>query len=93
MRTLGTLWPSVAGRWSGANASSPALRDGPPVMVVHGVAGSGKTALLRAFRSELTARVVSIDGRGIEPTPQGFLAAIGGDEFDVLVSTPRNGCD
>ena len=54
-------------------------------MVVHGVAGSGKTALLRAFRAELTARVVSIDGRGIEPTPQGFVAAIGDHEFDVLV--------
>ena len=53
--------------------------------MVHGVAGSGKTSLLRAFRAEVTGRVVAIDGRGIEPTPQGFLAAIGEHEFDVLV--------
>ena len=33
----------------------------------------------------MTGRVVAIDGRAIEPTPQGFLAAIGEHEFDVLV--------
>ena len=85
MRTLGTLLAERRGAVVGRECELAALRDGPPVMVVHGVAGSGKTALLRAFRSGLTARVVSADGRGIEPTPQGFLAAIGNDEFDVLV--------
>ena len=45
--------------------------------VVHGVAGSGKSSLLRAFRSEASGRVVSVDGRTIEPTPQGFEAAVG----------------
>jgi hypothetical protein len=53
--------------------------DGPLVAVVHGVAGAGKSSLLRVFRSEATERgvgVVAVDGRGIEPTPQGFLAAV-----------------
>ena len=85
MRTLGTLLAERRGALVGRECELAALRDGPPVMVVHGVAGSGKTALLRAFRSEFTGRVVSIDGRGIEPTPQGFVAAIGDLEFDVLV--------
>ncbi len=53
--------------------------DGPLVAVIHGVAGSGKSSLLRAFGSEAAARgavVVAVDGRAIEPTPQGFLAAV-----------------
>ena len=53
--------------------------DGPLVAVVHGVAGTGKSALLRAFRAEAGERgaaVVAVDGRGVEPTPQGFLAAV-----------------
>ena len=53
--------------------------DGPLVAVVHGVAGSGKSALLRAFgaaAAERGAAVVAVDGRAVEPTPQGFLAAV-----------------
>jgi hypothetical protein len=53
--------------------------DGPLVAVVHGVAGTGKSALLRAFAAEAGARgarVVAVDGRGVEPTPHGFLAAV-----------------
>ena len=40
---------------------------------MHGVAGSGKSALLRAFRAEAAERgatVVAVDGRAIEPTPR-----------------------
>ena len=47
---------------------------------MHGVAGSGKSALLRAFRAEAADRgatVVAVDGRAIEPTPQGFAGAVG----------------
>jgi len=55
------------------------LEDGGPLAaVVHGVAGSGKSALLRAFRAEAAARgaaVVAIDGRAIEPTEHAFRAA------------------
>jgi hypothetical protein len=84
VRTLGTLLAERRGAVVGRECELAALRDGPPVMVVHGVAGSGKTALLRAFRAELDGRVVSIDGRAIEPTPQAFLAAVG-EDFDTLV--------
>ena len=52
------------------------MTTGRCVAVVHGVAGSGKTSLLRAFRAE-TEQVVAVDGRAIEPTPQGFLDAVG----------------
>jgi hypothetical protein len=84
VRTLGTLLAERRGAVVGRECELAALRDGPPVMVVHGVAGSGKTALLRAFRAELAGRVVSLDGRAIEPTPQAFLAAVG-EDFDTLV--------
>ena len=43
---------------------------GPLVAVVHGVAGAGKSALLRAFAAEHDD-VTFVDARAIEPTPQG----------------------
>ena len=57
MRTLGALLAERRGALVGRDAELAALRelfddDGPLVAVVHGVAGSGKSALLRAFRSE-----------------------------------------
>jgi Transcriptional regulatory protein, C terminal len=84
VRTLGALLAERRGALVGRETELAALRDGPNVTVVHGVAGSGKSSLLRAFRSELTGRVCAIDGGAIEPTPQGFLAAIG-EDFEVLV--------
>ncbi len=82
MRTLGALLAerTLVGR----DAELAALRDGPSVTIVPGVAGSGTSSLLRAFRAKLTGRVVSIDGRAIEPAPQAFLAAVG-EGFDTLV--------
>jgi len=56
------------------------LDDAAPVVVVHGVAGAGKSSLLRAFRAEATRRgatVVAVDGREVEPSPHAFLAAVG----------------
>ena len=85
MRTLGALLAerraAAVGR-DGELAALLALLDdgGPLVAVVHGVAGSGKSALLRAFGSEAAERgatVVAVDGRAVEPTPQAFLAAAG----------------
>jgi hypothetical protein len=52
---------------------------GPLAAIVHGVAGAGKSALLRAFRAEAAARgaaVVAIDGRAVEPTEHAFRAAL-----------------
>jgi hypothetical protein len=81
VRTLGALLAER--RLIGREAELDALRDGPPITVVHGVAGAGKSALLRAFAAE-RADVTWVDGRAIEPTPAGFAAAAG-PAPDVLV--------
>jgi len=73
---------TLAGRDDELDALLELLDDGGPlVAVVHGVAGSGKSALLRAFAARAADRgatVVSVDGGAIEPTPQGFLDAVAG---------------
>lgn len=79
--TLGALLAARRDALIGRERELAALRElldegGPVVAVVHGVAGAGKSALLRAFRAEAPL-VVAVDGRTIEPTPQGFLAAVG----------------
>jgi hypothetical protein len=80
-RTLGALLAERRAAVIGRDAElAVLLDDAPPVVVVHGVAGAGKTALLGAFRSEAAARgdtVVAVDGREVEPTPFGFVAAVG----------------
>ena len=53
--------------------------EGAVVGWVHGIAGSGKSALLRGFAAEASGRgsaVVSLDCRTVEPTEAGFLAAL-----------------
>ena len=55
-------------------------RDTPIVAFVHGIAGVGKTTLLRAAAADARARgatVVTLDGRTFEPTRRGFLSALG----------------
>jgi hypothetical protein len=53
--------------------------SGAVVTFVHGSGGIGKTALLAAAEARLArlgARVLRLDGRTIEPTARGFLAAL-----------------
>ena len=53
--------------------------DGPLVVFVHGIAGVGKSTLVRAFSMEARARgaiVLGLDGGAIEPPERGFLAAL-----------------
>jgi hypothetical protein len=84
-RTFGALLAERRAAPTGRGAELEALLgllepDGPLAAIVHGVAGSGKSALLRALRAEAAARgatVVAVDGRAIEPTEHGFLAALG----------------
>jgi len=54
--------------------------DRPLVAVVYGIAGVGKSALVRAFAAdarERGTRVAALGGRAVEPTERGFLDAIG----------------
>ena len=54
---------------------------GPLVVFIHGIAGVGKSALAESFSVEAReagATVLRLDGRSIEPTPRGFLAALEG---------------
>src|SRR5918995_3827117 len=52
----------------------------PLFACVHGIAGIGKSALLRAFACdarERGARVLAFDCGAFEPTERGFLEALG----------------
>ena len=83
-RTFGALLAERRAALVGRDAELAALLGvlddgGPLAAIVHGVAGAGKSALLRAFRAEAVARgvaVVAIDGRAIEPTEHAFRAAL-----------------
>lgn len=60
----------------------------PPVLELGGPGGVGKTALMEAFSREAHARgrtVMRADGRDFRPTPDGLVAALGGDSLDALV--------
>ena len=54
--------------------------DASIVMHVHGIGGIGKTRLLEAFANQARARgvvVLILDCRTLEPSPAGFLRALG----------------
>ena len=53
--------------------------DGPQVAYVHGVAGAGKSTLVRAFAARARAAgaaTLQLDGAEVEPTARGFAAAL-----------------
>src|SRR4051794_10118268 len=56
------------------------LGDGGPLVVfLHGIAGVGKSAIAESFAVEARGRgatVLQLDGSAIQPTPDGFLAAL-----------------
>jgi predicted alpha/beta-fold hydrolase len=52
----------------------------PQVLFVHGLAGSGKSTLVQRFgvhAERSGALVLALDCRAVEPTEQGFFAALG----------------
>src|SRR5262249_37700138 len=62
----------------------------PLVAIVHGIAGVGKSALLRAAAHDARERGATpllLDGRAVEPTENGFLDALGsalGERLDSV---------
>jgi hypothetical protein len=85
--TLQTLLDERAGALVGRGREREALldlveRDTPVAAVVHGIAGVGKSTLLRAAALDARARgragatVVTLDGRAFEPTERGFVGAL-----------------
>jgi hypothetical protein len=82
--TLRTLLGARAAAVVGRQAERAVLLelaegDRPLVVVVHGIAGIGKSALLAVFTEDARAHgavVVNLDCGGIEPTERGFLAAL-----------------
>jgi hypothetical protein len=102
--SCGTIGPSVspdlqallderAGVLLGRERQQAALRDlvteeRPLVAFVHGIAGVGKSSLLRWLAREagaIGATVVALDGRDVEPTEPGLRAAVEG-------RIPLDGC-
>lgn len=81
--TLGAALRQQAKALAGRERELSLLRDDPvPITWVHGIAGSGKTALLRAFAGE---GATWIDCRTVEPTEQGFRTALGDREPELLI--------
>jgi hypothetical protein len=90
-QTVRQLMDEQATRLVGRDEELGVLRrllgeDGQLVVFIHGIAGIGKSTLVEAFGIEARsagATVLDLDGRAIEPTARGFLAALeaktGGD--------------
>jgi hypothetical protein len=82
--TLGCLLEERARSLDGRDRERAAMLDlvtgdDALVTVVHGIAGVGKTALLRAFAADARAAgiaVVTLDGREVQPSADGVLAAL-----------------
>jgi predicted alpha/beta-fold hydrolase len=69
---------------------------GPRVLFVHGLAGSGKSCLVQRFAQRCAVGdplLVVVDCRAVEPTEQGFLAAVAdgvrGFAHSTMARTPR----
>jgi len=83
-RTLQTLLDERAAGLVGRDGEREALLrlldgEAPVVAYVHGLAGVGKSALLRAFAQDARsrqARVVALDCSAVEPTERGLLSAL-----------------
>src|SRR5687768_5581030 len=99
-RTLRTLLDERASALPGRHCERTLLlelveREWPLFAVVHGIAGVGKSALLRAFAGdarERGARVLEVDCRTVEPTESGFLNALG-QMLDVPLGSAREAAD
>ena len=85
------------GRETELRALSDLLRgDEPWVACLHGIAGVGKSGLVRAFLERARGEdstVLLLDCRTVEPTERGFLAAAGGfGDVEAFVRHVRGRC-
>ena len=60
-----------------ARLASFLVPTGPAAVFVHGPGGIGKTALVSGTLASLSLKTITLDGRQVEPTVSGALAAIG----------------
>lgn len=70
------------------------LDEAIPLLFLHGIGGVGKSALLAALGARLEqrgVRVVRLDGRDVEPTPTGFIEALGDAWGEPLSSVEAMG--
>ncbi|HMI71444.1 MAG TPA: winged helix-turn-helix domain-containing protein [Solirubrobacteraceae bacterium] len=78
--------PALVGRDREHALLGELLDDGGPVVAhVHGLAGVGKSALLRAFAVAARARgaaTLELDGHAVYPTQGAFLAAVAGEDAE-----------
>jgi DNA-binding response OmpR family regulator len=89
--TLGALLERQAGAVTGRERERARLRrllepDGPVVAYVHGLAGVGKTTLVRAFAADARAAgaaTLELDGHGLYATEGSVLAALSGGETSL----------
>jgi hypothetical protein len=79
---------SFVGRKQELSELENLLRSGGhPVICIHGIAGIGKSALVRVLADRLAAtdvEVLCLDCRTIEPTERGLLSALGIDDVRVV---------
>src|SRR5262245_54188417 len=78
------------GRTTELESFRAALRDGAAIVHVYGPGGIGKTVLLRAFArraEEAGAHAVSLDARDFDPSPHGFVRALGADDIESAVKS------
>jgi hypothetical protein len=84
---------NFVGRREELAALAECLGDGGPLITwVYGIPGIGKSALLAEFRIRATAtgaEVAALDGRFVEPTPEGFGRALGGEWTTASDRTKR----
>ncbi|MDR5902166.1 winged helix-turn-helix domain-containing protein [Halomonas icarae] len=97
MAGLKRMLPGIADVLAGRGAELEQLATlldemGPAVMWVHGVAGIGKSALVGQFLHDAEqrgAQCLLLEGGGIEPTPEGFMAALG-EATHIRLETPHD---
>ena len=76
-RLAAAVAAALVGRAEESARLTPLAPHGPAAVFVHGPGGIGKTTLVTGTLAALAVNCVSLDGRHMEPTVPGALAALG----------------